>query len=135
MKVRTFAFVYGAVFLIVAIAGFIPGMTAPHTHPDVTVTAGMGLLLGLFPVNVLHNVFHAAFGLWGLVAGRGFDAARIYAKAVGIVYTALALMGLIPALRLHTTFGLVPLYGHDVWLHIVLAAVALYFGFRRDADR
>ena len=43
-------------------------------------------------------------------------------------------MGFIPALRLHTTFGLVPLYGNDIWLHAVLAIVAGYFGFvyRRD---
>jgi hypothetical protein len=36
--------------------------------------------------------------------------------------------------RLYTTFGLIPLYGHDIWLHAVLAAVGAYFGFmRRDA--
>jgi len=47
----------------------------------------------------------------------------------------------IPSLRsrrekagLRTTFGLVPLYGHDVWLHAVLAAVAAYFGFVARAD-
>ena len=41
---------------------------------------------------------------------------------------------LIPAAELWTKFGLIPLYGNDVWLHILLAAVAGYFGFvRRDA--
>ncbi len=28
-----------------------------------------------------------------------------------------------------TTFGLVPIYGHDVWLHAVLALIAAYFGW------
>lgn len=135
MNVRRFALIYGIVFLLVGIAGFIPGLTAEHSHPDVEVTAGLGLLMGLFPVNVLHNLFHAVFGVWGLVASRGFGAARLYARAVGVIYAVLAVMGLIPALRLYTTFGLVPLYGHDVWLHVALAAIALYFGFRRDEER
>jgi hypothetical protein len=39
----------------------------------------------------------------------------------------LAVMGLVPGLD--TTFGLVPIYGHDVWLHALLAGVAAYFGF------
>jgi len=30
----------------------------------------------------------------------------------------------------NTLFGLVPIYGADVWLHLVLGAVAAYFGFR-----
>lgn len=129
MTLKRFALIYGIVFLAVAIAGFIPGLTVPHSHPDVTLTAGMGLVLGLFPVNVLHNLAHAAFGVWGLVAARTPGAARLYARAVAIAYALLAVMGLIPALRLYTSFGLVPLYGHDIWLHVLLAAIAGYFGF------
>ena len=37
------------------------------------------------------------------------------------------MMGLIPVLNM--TFGLIPLYGHDVWLHAGIAAMAAYFGF------
>jgi hypothetical protein len=41
-------------------------------------------------------------------------------------------MGLIPGLD--TTFGLVPLFSHDVWLHVLLAGGAAYFGFvHRDS--
>jgi hypothetical protein len=36
-------------------------------------------------------------------------------------------MGLIPVLN--TNFGLIPLYGHDVWLHALLAIIAVYFGW------
>ena len=43
-------------------------------------------------------------------------------------------MGLVPALRLDTTFGLVPLYGNDIWLHALLAIGAGYFGFARRGD-
>lgn len=37
-------------------------------------------------------------------------------------------MGFIPVLN--TTFGLIPLYGHDIGLHALIAIVAAYFGFR-----
>jgi hypothetical protein len=129
MNVRNFAVLYGIVFLAIGILGFVPGITTPHDHPDVAVRTGLGLVLGLFAVNVLHNIVHIVFGLWGLAA-RSFDAARLYAKAVAIIYALLTVMGFIPGLN--TTFGLIPLYGHDVWLHAVLAAVAAYFGWARQ---
>ncbi|MES2889579.1 MAG: DUF4383 domain-containing protein [Pseudomonadota bacterium] len=134
---RRFALIFGIVFLLVGIAGFIPGVTTPHTHPDVQMTPGLGLVLGLFPVNVLHNIVHLAFGVWGLVASRSDSGGSVYAKAVAIIYALLTVMGLLPFANLHTTFGLIPLYGHDVWLHAGLAVVAAYFGFfhhQRSSD-
>ena len=129
MALRRFALIFGIVFLAVGAAGFIPGLTVPHSHPDVRVTSGLGLELSLFPVNVLHDIVHLLFGVWGLLAARSVDGARLYARVVAVIYALLTVMGLIPALNLHTTFGLVPLYGNDVWLHALLAIVAAYFGF------
>ncbi len=34
-------------------------------------------------------------------------------------------MGLIPVLN--TSFGLIPIFGHDVWLHALFALAAAYF--------
>lgn len=127
MRTETFARIYGIVFLLVGVGGFIPGLTQPHDHPGLAVEAGSGMELGLFPVNVLHNLVHILFGVWGLVAARTFGAARTYARVVAIAYALLTVMGLIPATN--TTFGLVPIYGHDIWLHALLAGVAAYFGF------
>ncbi|HYF17860.1 MAG TPA: DUF4383 domain-containing protein [Ramlibacter sp.] len=132
---RRFALIFGIVFLLVGVAGFIPGITQPHDHPNVMLKAGMGLVLGLFPVNVLHNLAHLLFGVWGLAASRTDTASRAYGKGVAIAYALLTVMGLIPAMNLHTTFGLVPLYGHDIWLHAGLAAVGAYFGFMHRQDR
>ena len=133
MNVRNFALIYGIVFLLVAISGFIPGFVTPleAEHPELAVESGAGRLFGLFPVNVLHNLVHGVFGVWGLLAWRSAPASMTYARAVAIIYAVFAVMGLIPALQ--TTFGLVPLYGHDVWLHVVLAAVAAYFGWAAKA--
>lgn len=132
---RRFALIFGVVFLLAGIAGFIPGITMPHTHPDVMVTAGLGLILGLFPVNVLHNAAHLLFGAWGLYAATSDGAARVYGKVVAVAYGLLTIMGLITEMNLHTAFGFVPLYGHDVWLHAGLAAVAAYFGFMYERER
>jgi hypothetical protein len=131
---RRFALIFGIVFLLAGIAGFVPGITMPHTHPDVVVTAGLGLMLGLFPVNVLHNLAHLLFGAWGLFAATSDTQARIYGRTVAIAYGLITVMGLITQMNLHTAFGFVPLYGHDIWLHAALAAVAAYFGFIHERD-
>jgi hypothetical protein len=41
-------------------------------------------------------------------------------------------MGLIPGLN--NLFGFIPLHGHDVWLHAGTAAIAAYFGWRKEVD-
>ena len=128
MRSRSFALAFGIVFLLVGIAGFVPPLVSPPpTGPDVAADAGFGRLMGLFPINALHNLVHVAFGAWGLAAYRSPSAVRLYARAVAVIYALLAVMGLVPGLN--TTFGLVPIYGHDVWLHALLAIVAAYFGF------
>jgi hypothetical protein len=134
MNVRTFALIFGIVFLLVGIAGFIPGLSAPHDAAalGVHVDHGAGLLLGLFPVNTLHNLVHVAFGVWGLAVFRNASSAVLYARGVAIIYALFTVMGLIPGLS--TTFGLVPLYGNDIWLHALLGAVAAYFGFVRPRE-
>lgn len=126
---RSVSVIYGVVFLLVGIAGFVPGLVSAPAEPDAVTVHGMhGLLFGLFPVNWLHNLVHVAFGLWGLGAYYGGALpSRTYLRAVAIVYALLLVFGLVPGLD--TLFGLVPLYGHDVWLHALLAVVAGIVGF------
>ena len=124
MNIRTFALVFGVVYTLAGIAGFIPALVTPPT--DMADGMAHGRLLGLFPVNTLHNLVHLAFGVWGLAAYfRG--GAQLYARVVAVSYAVLTVMGFIPGLN--TLFGLVPLYGHDIWLHAVLAVIAAYFGW------
>jgi hypothetical protein len=129
VTLTSFARIFGIVFLLAGLSGFVPGISPAHDHPGLAVDAGSALAMGLFPVNVLHNAVHLLFGVWGLIAARGIGAARFYARAVAVIYGALTVMGLIPSTN--TTFGLVPIYGNDVWLHALLALVAAYFGFVR----
>jgi hypothetical protein len=134
MNTRTFALI----FLIVGAGGFIPGVTDMNATPEAGLTMhnGYGHELGLFPVNMLHNIVHLLFGIWGVLAYRSYAGARTYFRAVAIIYGLLTILGLLPATN--TTFGFIPIYGNDVWLHALLALVAAYFGWvNRDtaADR
>jgi len=52
----------------------------------------------------------------------------VYARSIALFYGALAMMGLIPGMN--TLFGMLPIHGHDVWLHAGSAAIAAYFGWR-----
>ncbi|WP_119459490.1 DUF4383 domain-containing protein [Rhodospirillaceae bacterium SYSU D60014] len=135
MQTRYFALIMGIIFLVVGIAGFIPALVTPAPTEGMAVDAMHGRLFGLFPVNALHNLVHAAFGIWGIAAYRSFTGARTFAKVTAVIYAILLVMGFIPVLN--TTFGLVPLYGHDIWLHALIAIAAAYFGFRavdREAE-
>lgn len=128
MKTRYFALIMGIAFLAVGILGFVPALLAPPSAADTMhLTNSYGHLFGLFPVNAAHNAVHLLFGIWGVVVWRNFTASRAYARTVTVVYVVLAVLGLFPESR--TLFGWVPIYGHDIWLHGVIAIVAAYFGY------
>jgi len=113
--VTTFARVFGVIFVLVGVLGFVPAAMTD------------GMLLGLFPVNTVHNVVHILLGLWGLMAGGTAAGAVGYFKGLAVIYGLLAVLGLIPATQ--DLFGLAPIHGNDVWLHAVLALAAAFFGF------
>src|SRR5688500_20280743 len=110
MNTRTFALVWGILFLVIFASGVVPGMLQPPAagDPHIAMDTMYGRALGLFPVNLLHDVVHLAFGVWGILASRSLDAAKTYAKLTAVIYAMFVVMGLIPGLD--TTFGLVPLF-------------------------
>ena len=127
MRARYFALIIGIVYLLVGIMGFVPGLLHETVHNGVTVNSFEGDLLGIFPVNLLHNLVHLVIGALGVASYRSFAGSKNYARGLAIFYGLLAIMGLIPGLN--TTFGLIPIFGNDVWLHALTALVAAYFGF------
>jgi Domain of unknown function (DUF4383) len=134
MSTATFALVLGIAYLGAGVLGLIPAalLPPPPDAPPTSVTLLYGYLLGLFPVNVLHSAVHLAIGAWGILAWRGMASPKVYARSLALFYGALALMGLIPGMN--TLFGMLPMHGHDVWLHAGTAAVAAYFGWRPEAN-
>ena len=118
--VRRVALVFGIVFLLVGILGLVSagGM-------EMGADPAPGMLLGVFPVNLLHNLVHLLFGVWGLVASRSFAGAKMYAQTVGVIYIVLAGLGFVAP----TTFGLIPIGGNNIWLHALLGIVLAGVGF------
>jgi hypothetical protein len=118
--VKTIAMIFGVVFILVALLGFMAtGMSNMDSDP-----ATAPRVLGLFPVNVLHNVVHLLFGIWGVVSARSFAGARTYCMTAGVIYLVLAALGFIAP----TTFGLIPIGGNDIWLHALLGVALLGAG-------
>ena len=134
MTTQRFVQIVGVVFLLVGVLGFFPGLkSAPSLGlPHLAVDGGYGLFLGLFPVNWLHNLVHLGIGIAAWSSSEDNGSARQFARGLTILYGALAVMGLIPVFNM--TFGLIPLYGHDIWLHAGTAAMAAYFGFGKGVE-
>ena len=127
MNTATMALVFGVAFSIIGVLGFFPSPPDPAA-PPLTFDHGHGMVLGLFPVNTLHNVAHLLFGMVGIAAASGILlSARAYFQLIAVAYALLAILGVIPGTQ--TAFGFIPLWGNDVWLHAAIAAVAAYFGF------
>src|SRR5687768_9585892 len=119
MATRRFAVIMGVAFIVVGALGFVPGITRMvGDDPNLTLEgAGHGYLLGLFHVNVAHNLIHIIFGILGILLSRSFDSAVAYARIVAVAYGLLTIMGVVSTFNMKYTFGLVPIHGHDVWLH------------------
>ena len=64
--VQKAAFVVGAVFLVVGILGFIPGITTNYGDMTFAGHDSQAKLLGIFQVSILHNIVHLLFGIAGL---------------------------------------------------------------------
>ena len=133
MDLKTVVLALGTVYALVGVLGFVPGVShvPPAGAPDLAVSTGYGYLMGLFPINVLHNLVHLGIGVWGIIAARQIGASRQFARGLAWFYGGLAVMGLVPVLN--TTFGLIPIFGHDIWLHAGTAALAAYLGYSASA--
>lgn len=134
MKTTTqkFALAVGIVYVLMGIMGFIPALVSKPVTVDafssnLEVVSGYGYLMGLFPVNTAHNIIHIATGLIGIFASIALDSSRLFSGQLGIYYTTLAVLGMIPVAN--TFFGLFPIFGVDVLLHGVTGLLGIYFGF------
>lgn len=123
--VQVAATVVGAVFLLVGVLGFIPGITsgsglgfAGH-HSD-------AYLLGLFQVSVLHNVVHLLFGIAGLALGRSAAGSKGFLVWGGAIYLVLFVYGLVFGGESAGNF--VPLNAADNGLHLLLGLGMLVIG-------
>jgi hypothetical protein len=121
------ALLFGIVFLIVGIAGFIPGLTMDMGTLSFAGNSSMAMLLGLFQVSVLHNIVHLLFGIVGLLAARSAAGSRSYLLIGGIIYAVLFVFGLFVA-NMAGAANFVPLNSADNVLHALLAVAMILLG-------
>lgn len=130
--VSTAARVFGIIYILVGILGFVPGISPPvpadvaQAHP-LLIGLGYNNVLGLFTVNAIHDLVHILVGIWALVAAASIGASRSFFRSITVVFVLLVVLGIIPATA--TLFGLAPLFGADVLLHVLTAVVAAYLGW------
>ncbi|MFE3453107.1 DUF4383 domain-containing protein [Nonomuraea sp. NPDC059194] len=131
--VQLAALVVGAVFVLVGILGFVPGITTHYGDLGFAGHQSGAMLLGVFQVSVLHNVVHLLFGVAGLVLSRSWAGARGYLIGGGIIYLLLWLYGLLVDQESAANF--VPVNMADNWLHLVLGIGMVAMGYLLSKSR
>jgi hypothetical protein len=111
--------VVAVVFLVVGIAGFIPGLTTEYDGMTFAGHESTAMLMGVFHVSILHNIVHLLFGIVGLALARTPSGARNFLIGGGVVYAVLWLYGLL--IDHDSAANFVPLNTADNWLHLILA--------------
>ena len=115
-----------AVFLVVGVAGFVPGITQKTGQLGFAGPESGAMLLGLFQVSILHNIVHLLFGVVGLALSRTWGGARTFLVGGGVVYLVLLVYGLVVDARSDANF--VPLNDADNWLHAALGVAMVGLG-------
>lgn len=116
MSLRTAAKIFGYVFVLIGILGFVPALT-----PD-------DKLLGIFEVNTVHNLIHLASGIVALAAGySSYGSSKKYFQIFGIVYGLVTLLGIFYGND--DILGIIAHNTADIVLHAVITIAALTLGF------
>ena len=112
---------FGLVYLLIGILGFLPGITVPTHHGPVP---GEGLLLGIFAVNVVHNLAHLLLGavlLWGgLSAARVTSVNRVMAGVFALLVVASIIAPLAEGVAINPP---------DTVLHLASTVLTAVLGF------
>ena len=114
-----------AVFLLVGILGFIPGIVSEHDTKFIGQD-GDSKLLGIFQINFLHNLVHLLFGIIGFAMAKRADSARTYLIGGGIVYLVVFLYGLV--IDFGSDANIINLNAADNVLHVLLGVGMLALG-------
>ncbi|MGH2736750.1 MAG: DUF4383 domain-containing protein [Actinomycetota bacterium] len=115
---QTFALAMGVVYLLIGVLGFfVTGFDniAGRTYSDELL---------IFSLNPLHNLVHLALGAAWLWGSRTRALARTVNLGIGAVLGLVTVLGALGALRF---LAIEDLGAPDNFLHLITAALALYF--------
>ena len=116
MSGKTLALLFGVIFVLVGILGYIE-------NPLVGTGA-------IFETDSMHNIVHILFGVILLaVAFVSAGASALWLKILGVVYLVLAVAGFATVPEGGQLLGLVMTNMADHWLHVVLGVVLIIVGF------
>ncbi len=112
---QTFALVFGAVYLLVGLLGFV-------NDP----------ILGIFNVNALHNIVHLGVGAAWLFSSRDHATAKMVSLAIGVVYLLVAVLGFVAQDLMEDLLDITPNFTGmaDNLLHLASGALGVFFGTR-----
>lgn len=125
-RVQAVAAAVAAVFVLLGVLGFIPGITNPYDELAFAGHHSEAKLLGLFQVSILHNALHLLFGLLGLVLARRLTGARLFLAGGGAAYLGLWLYGFV--IEKESAANFVPVNDAVNWLHLLLGFGMLALG-------
>src|SRR3989344_3869904 len=108
--VKPVTWTLGIVLLVIGILGFL--MDSP--------------LLGLFEVDLEHNIVHVVSGLAGLATANSWSRARMFLIVFGVIYAAVPVLGFM--MGEGEFLGLLAINQADNFLHLAIAAVCLVVG-------
>ena len=125
--------VYSLVFGLLLVAGGIIGF-----FYDATFAVGDSVssdeALSVLAVNGWHNVVHIVTGVVGLACFGSYFAARLYAFALGVVYTLLGIVGLVFLENPDYLFDVVPLNLEDNILHLLIGVAGILAALATDSE-
>src|SRR3954471_19001558 len=123
---RSVAGLVGLAFVVIGVAGFIPGVVSHYGALRWWRTDSGAELFGLFGTSIFHNLLHLGLGIVGLVAARSAAGSRAYLTGGGVLYVALGVYGLL----INETDGanVLPVNRADDWLHLGLGVAMVYAG-------
>jgi hypothetical protein len=102
---RTVTAVLGAAYLVIGVVGYVVE----------------GPVLGLFEVNELLNLVHVVVGATLAYGATSTTTALRISRRIGVIVVVLGLLGFVAA----DGFGIMPLGGNDIWLHLSTGAILL----------
>ena len=117
------ALAVGAVFVLVGVLGFVPGITSNYAELQFAGHQSGAMLLGLFQVSVLHNIVHLLFGAAGLALARSAAGSKSFLLYGGIIYLVLWVYGLV--VDQDSAGNFVPLNAFDNYLHLLLGVAMI----------
>ena len=121
MSLKKIAVIFGVIFAVVGVLGFVP------------VVSPGGKLLGVFDVNSAHNLVHLATGIIAILVGMASDkASRTFFQVFGVIYALVAVLGFYSGDQ--PLLGIVSNNSADAALHVIIAVAALYLGFGMKAE-